>query len=188
MSTAKTSFAGVSVVSTAATGSSFLYGTSSAAAAGGSEAQSLAMTDGPYAVSAVLPDGAYAANLIDGASSVAAALLGPRGIVFGTAILEGGSATFDFAYRGDLLLGLIDVGPLDVIANGVEIFDSTTSADSIIDLGSQWGPDIDLTFIGDGKLAFGGVVPEPSTWAMMLVGFAGLGFLGYRTSFKTAVA
>jgi hypothetical protein len=25
-------------------------------------------------------------------------------------------------------------------------------------------------------------VPEPSTWAMMLVGFAGLGFLGYRGS------
>ena len=23
-------------------------------------------------------------------------------------------------------------------------------------------------------------VPEPSTWAMMLVGFAGLGFAGYR--------
>jgi unsaturated chondroitin disaccharide hydrolase len=29
-------------------------------------------------------------------------------------------------------------------------------------------------------------VPEPSTWAMMLVGFAGLGFAGYRTSRKTA--
>jgi hypothetical protein len=24
------------------------------------------------------------------------------------------------------------------------------------------------------------VVPEPSTWAMMLMGFAGLGFAGYR--------
>jgi hypothetical protein len=23
-------------------------------------------------------------------------------------------------------------------------------------------------------------VPEPSTWVMMLAGFAGLGFLGYR--------
>ncbi len=27
-------------------------------------------------------------------------------------------------------------------------------------------------------------VPEPSTWAMMLIGFAGLGFAGYRTSRK----
>jgi hypothetical protein len=24
------------------------------------------------------------------------------------------------------------------------------------------------------------LVPEPSTWAMMLLGFAGLGFVGYR--------
>ena len=29
------------------------------------------------------------------------------------------------------------------------------------------------------------VVPETSTWAMMLVGFAGLGFAGYRKSRKT---
>jgi PEP-CTERM motif len=31
-------------------------------------------------------------------------------------------------------------------------------------------------------------VPEPSTWAMMLLGFAGLSFAGYRLSHKTAVA
>jgi hypothetical protein len=29
-------------------------------------------------------------------------------------------------------------------------------------------------------------VPEASTWAMMLAGFAGLGFLGWRGSRKTA--
>ena len=28
-------------------------------------------------------------------------------------------------------------------------------------------------------------IPEPSTWAMMLVGFAGLGFAGYRVSRKS---
>jgi hypothetical protein len=31
-------------------------------------------------------------------------------------------------------------------------------------------------------------VPEPSTWAMMLLGFAGLGFAGYRASRRTAPA
>jgi hypothetical protein len=31
-------------------------------------------------------------------------------------------------------------------------------------------------------------VPEPSTWAMMLVGFAGLGFAGWRASRKSIVA
>jgi hypothetical protein len=35
---------------------------------------------------------------------------------------------------------------------------------------------------------FGGsAVPETSTWAMMLLGFAGLGFAGYRTSRKAAL-
>jgi hypothetical protein len=28
------------------------------------------------------------------------------------------------------------------------------------------------------------VIPEPSTWTMMLAGFAGLGFVGYRASRK----
>jgi PEP-CTERM motif len=28
-------------------------------------------------------------------------------------------------------------------------------------------------------------IPEPSTWAMMLIGFAGLGFAGYRASRKS---
>jgi hypothetical protein len=31
-------------------------------------------------------------------------------------------------------------------------------------------------------------VPEPSTWAMMLLGFAGLGYAGYRKVKQTAVA
>jgi PEP-CTERM motif-containing protein len=30
--------------------------------------------------------------------------------------------------------------------------------------------------------------PEPSTWAMMMLGFAGLGFAGYRRSHKVAAA
>jgi hypothetical protein len=29
-------------------------------------------------------------------------------------------------------------------------------------------------------------IPEPSTWAMMLLGFAGLGFAGYRARKPTA--
>ena len=29
-------------------------------------------------------------------------------------------------------------------------------------------------------LAFGGAVPEPSTWAMMLIGFAGLGYAALK--------
>jgi hypothetical protein len=41
---------------------------------------------------------------------------------------------------------------------------------------------------GPTVIATSGAVPEPSTWAMMLLGFAGLGFAGYRTSRKTVAA
>jgi hypothetical protein len=34
----------------------------------------------------------------------------------------------------------------------------------------------------------GNTVPEPSTWAMMLLGFAGLGFAGYRLGRKARPA
>ena len=60
----------------------------------------------------------------------------------------------------------------------------------MIDLGSNLGPNIDLTLgytlIADGAggfgfdFAIGGAVPEPSTWAMMLIGFGALGYAGYR--------
>ncbi len=116
------------------------------------------------------------------------------------------------AIAGDLHLGLIDdqvsgfakgLGfqsmEFTIQADGVEVLDVTFGSlaiaesffrDDVIDLGSNLGPDIDLTFgytlIADGSggfgfdFALGGAVPEPSTWAMMLVGFAGLGFMGSR--------
>ncbi len=39
--------------------------------------------------------------------------------------------------------------------------------------GSPWGPVV-------GGVSVSSSVPEPSTWALMLAGFAGLGFAGYR--------
>lgn len=35
-----------------------------------------------------------------------------------------------------------------------------------------------------GEIQIGSAVPEPTTWAMMLMGFAGLGFMAYRRSRK----
>ena len=90
-----------------------------------------------------------------------------------------------------------------IASNGTEIADWTFSSlataqgffdDRIIDLGSIVGPGVDLTFsydlIANGPggfgvdFALGGAAatsnfvvaaPEPSTWAMMLAGFVGLG-------------
>jgi len=147
-STAKTSFAGASVQSNAVapTGGT---ATTNAIAEGGTGQAFVNPGQIAYALSTALPNKAYAATLIDGAHHVANALLGPRDKVFGAAILgancaaDGGesdtysaSSTFDFADRGDLLLGLIDgqqIGfandlgfesmEFTVTANGVEILD-----------------------------------------------------------------
>jgi len=35
-----------------------------------------------------------------------------------------------------------------------------------------------------GNLPIASAVPEPSTWAMMILGFAGVGFMAYRRSRK----
>jgi phospholipase/lecithinase/hemolysin len=37
-------------------------------------------------------------------------------------------------------------------------------------------------------LAYALVAPEPSTWAMMLIGFAGLGYFGLRSRRATGIA
>ena len=199
-SNAKTSFEGVTVQSTATaqgeTGLGPLVTATTEAIAQGGPGQTF-VADGTAAIATALPDKAYATTLIDGASSVADALLGPRDEIFGTAILatagEPGvlfptaSATFDFSFRGDLILGIIADGGFDIIANGIDILSESVGDNSVINLGSIFGPNIDLTIEGDGVFAFGGAVPEPSTWAMMLLGFAGLGFVGYRTNSRVNV-
>ena len=198
----KTSLAGASVQSTAIAPSTGSTGfgllvepeTTIAIAQGGS-GQPLPddLLQTTYAFSTIFPDKAYAATVIDGATNVADALLGPRDTVLGIAILgeqgygDSASSTFDFRFRGDLLLGLIDgSGEFSISANGVEILsESFVDDDSVINLGSNFGPNIDLTFSGSGVFAVGSAVPEPPTWAMMLLGFAGLGFARYRASRRT---
>ena len=234
LSNALTSYSYVKVQSAAVAQVGSTATTNAIAQGGGSGQASVNPGQTAYAFSTALPNKAYAATLIGGASNVAGALLGPRDAVFGTAILGAnyatdgggashtysGSATFDFGYGGDLMLGLIDdqltgfAGGLGfqsleftILDNGVEILDfnfknlevaESFFHDSVINLGSNLGPDIDLTFgynlVADGSggfgfdFAVGGAVPEPSTWAMMLLGFAGLGYAGYRRARRSHAA
>jgi PEP-CTERM motif len=45
------------------------------------------------------------------------------------------------------------------------------------------GPDADSVVVNIGDVS---AVPEPSTWAMMILGFAGIGFMAYRRKTKPA--
>jgi len=47
---------------------------------------------------------------------------------------------------------------------------------------AQGNPDQELSAVS----TIPGAVPEPSTWAMLLLGFAGIGFMAYRRSHKGA--
>jgi hypothetical protein len=162
-STAKTDFAGVSVQATAVFQTDFQSASSTASteaiAQGGSGPTALDPGLLTGAISIALPDKAYATMLIGDASNVAA-LLGPGYEIFGIAILGGFdvSSTFDFSFRGDLVLGDI-------------------SDNSVSNMGFVSGP-LDLTISDNfGIFVIGGAVP---TWAMMLLGFAGLGLVSYR--------
>ena len=208
MSTATTSLRGVSVQSTVmapvlSSGDGSGPTTTTQAIAQGGSAPTFSQAQ-PFAISTVLTDKTYVTTLIDtfgGASTVSAALLGPQDEIFGTADQFGitfqagvgnGETTFDFRDPGDLLLGVIGTyGSVDIIVNGAQTFQIGSSVtDAVINLGSNFGPNIDLTINGYGAFVIGGAVPqavpELSTWAMMLLGFAGLGFAGYRSTRRYA--
>jgi PEP-CTERM motif len=67
-------------------------------------------------------------------------------------------------------------------ANGVNISDATFTSNSVSFnfQGQNWGPNQTAVF----DLQFSSAVPEPSTWAMMILGFAGVGFMAYRRRTK----
>jgi hypothetical protein len=195
-STAKTSLGGVSVRSTIMAPASSPFsglGTTTDAIAEGGSAPFFSVDAQAIAFSTALTDKAYATTLIGDASNVADAFLGPQDEIFGTAeqfgnAFQGGvgtaTSTFDFLDPGDLLIGVIDTfGSVDVIVNGVQILEIGGSlTDVVINLGSNFGPNIDLTINGFGDFVVGGAapVPEGSTWAMLVLGFTGLGLVGFR--------
>jgi hypothetical protein len=55
------------------------------------------------------------------------------------------------------------------------------------DTTSTGGNGIDVLTYAQAGLPIAGGVPEPSTWAMMILGFAGVGFMAYRRKSKPAL-
>ncbi len=88
--------------------------------------------------------------------------------------------------------GFLDIyGLMFSIGGGivVDLFDNGVSPTTGADYGGYGvgvaNSDMALDYVAGGVSAS---TPEPSTWAMMLLGFTGLGFAGYRTARKTAAA
>jgi hypothetical protein len=118
------------------------------------------------------------------------------GFIPGNPIIPGnpvipGNPIFQFSFSGSTLAGtqsfptfaFAQLGDLPVLQTGPPIIP--------LDISSIQGPPIfqgrivafdDPVVVGNWKITLETVadVPEPSTWAMMILGFAGIGFVAYR--------
>jgi PEP-CTERM motif len=137
----------------------------------------------------VIPTGADAGDVLV-ANSIDAVLLDTAGDIIKTYTLPGDGGG-DFA--------------LNLDPNGTDFWTGDFASDNLWDVNIATGAIVHQFNAGTGSSTLYGVsvfgeitsgggggptVPEPSTWAMMLVGFAGLGFMGYRKakSGRTAVS
>ena len=85
-------------------------------------------------------------------------------------VTDGASSTFE-TIAGTTFFDLTQLG------NSHLIFTDLTGADQV----SFYNPGFALENSPPSSTLFlPGAVPEPSTWAMLLLGFAGLGFMAYR--------
>jgi hypothetical protein len=112
---------------------------------------------------------------------------------------SGGSHITEVSFHGtttasDLFVNGIDLGQLASFAlNGTNLVLNSGCCGEEYDIFQSIpfdpGPGTytttwDSTFVIS---EFTPAVPEPSTWAMMLLGFAGIGFMAYRRKSKTAL-
>lgn len=111
--------------------------------------------------------------------------LGPGGT---TAASSGSGATFGI---NDMVLDLPG-GYISGPISGSSTFDNTTIASLGFTPGTyvfSWDSGGGVVVEDDNiTVQVGPAVPEPSTWAMMCLGFAGLGFLGYRARKTASIA
>ena len=140
--------------------------------------------------SGTAPGTEYSQLIVDGAASLLGNL--DLSLVDGFSLASG--RAFDIVGTGDGLTNGLTSLSLDGVACGADGGGFKCNGGSFFDI-------FTLSTLDPGTLVPGGIspedlalsvtvtqVPEPSTWAMMLAGFAGLGALGYRASRKTAAA
>jgi PEP-CTERM motif len=92
------------------------------------------------------------------------------------------SAGFQYTGANNEINGI--AGDYKVTAEASNAHGGTAHADAYVDptfaVQGQYASLYHFDGLPDGALAGG--VPEPSTWALALIGFAGLGYAGYRRS------
>jgi hypothetical protein len=109
----------------------------------------------------------------------------------GTGVITGGKFDgFIVVNNTDATVGLIDPtkGTEDIIAMGGTRGDFVSPDPSN---GTLFLAQVDAVYrlsCGSGCSIGVSAVPEPSTWAMMILGFAGVGFMAYRRSRKSTTA
>jgi PEP-CTERM motif-containing protein len=108
----------------------------------------------------------------------------------GTGVITGGLFNgFIVVNNNDGTVGLLDptTGLEDIIASGGNRGDFVSPDTTNGTLFLSQEDAIDRLSCGPGCSIGVGSVPEPSTWAMMILGFAGVGFMAYRRKSKPAL-
>jgi hypothetical protein len=101
---------------------------------------------------------------------------------FGGLMATGGNNFFTGAYPPEPFFPPVPLTP-PAITIGLNL---TTGFAPIDVTGGIWTFD-DPVQVGTWEIRVTEAVPEPSTWAMLLIGFAGVGFMAYRRKSKPAL-
>ena len=100
------------------------------------------------------------------------------GIFYNNGVFHGPFYISDFTFSGSQYELQIDSGTLSILALGVDGF--PICCHSFVNGTLNFGLTNEQPFTPTVTSA----VPEPSTWAMILLGFAGVGFMAYRRNSK----